>query len=82
MLSPEIAAILTRFGISAESLDTAIGSLFYITVITLLTSVATWLVAKRKHRSVILWVSLALSVPVLPLLILWFLPDVTPDQKS
>jgi hypothetical protein len=76
MLDPNTLALLSQLGISPETAEAALSSLALLTAITLVAAVPTWMLAKRKGRSVALWLVLALSFPVLPLLLVWLLPAV------
>jgi hypothetical protein len=74
MLDPNTIALLDQFGIGADAIEAAISALAIITALTLATAVPTVIVAKQKGRSVAGWLFLALSIPVLPLLLVWLLP--------
>ncbi len=76
MLDPNTLALLSQLGISPETAEAALSSLVLLTAITLVAAVPTWMLAKRKGRSVVLWLVLALSFPVIPLLVVWLLPAV------
>jgi hypothetical protein len=76
MLDPNTLALLSQLGISPETAEAALSSLALLTAITLVAAVPTWMLAKRKGRSVALWLVLSLSFPVLPLLLVWLLPAV------
>ncbi|MCE9570500.1 MAG: hypothetical protein K8R10_10960 [Rhodocyclales bacterium] len=74
MLDPNTLALLDQLGISAATVESALASLAIFTILTLVTAIPTVILAKRKGRSVAGWLLLALSLPVLPLLLVWLLP--------
>lgn len=74
MLDPNTLALLDQFGIDAGAIEAAVSALAIITALTLATAVPTVIVARQKGRSVAGWLFLALSIPVLPLLLVWLLP--------
>lgn len=82
MLDPNTLALLSQLGISPETAEAAVTNLALLTVITLAATVPTAMLAKRKGRSVALWLVLALSFPVIPLLVVWLLPPVERPPES
>ena len=78
MIDANTAAVLAQFGVDPAMLDMLLPLAVGITVLTLATVIPTGIVASRKGRSRGLWVMLALSLPVIPLLIVWLLPSVKP----
>ena len=82
MLDPNTLALLSQLGISAESAEAAVTGMALLTALTLAAAIPTTILAKRKGRSVALWLVLALSFPVIPLLLLWLLPAVTRDSGN
>jgi hypothetical protein len=74
MLDPNTIALLDQFGVSADSVEAALASLAFLTVLTVATAIPTAMVARKKGRSGPGWLLLALSIPVLPLLLVWLLP--------
>jgi hypothetical protein len=74
MLDPNTLALLNMVGIDAATAEIAMDSLMLLTAVTLISAVPTVMLAKRKGRSVALWLILALSFPVIPLLLVWLLP--------
>ena len=74
MLDPNTLALLDQLGISAATVESALASLAIFTILTLVTAIPTVIVAKQKGRSVAGWLFLALSIPVVPLLMVWLLP--------
>jgi len=82
MLDPATVALLGQLGISPEMIEAALSGLLFLTILTVATAVPTAVLAKRKGRSVTGWVILALSLPVVPLLLIWLLPklDAQPER--
>lgn len=74
MLDPNTTALLERLGVGADTVESMMSALIVLTVISLIAAVPTAIIAKRKDRSTSLWLLLALSIPVLPLLLVWLLP--------
>jgi hypothetical protein len=74
MLDPNTIALLGQLGISAADAEAAMSGMLWLTLLTLATAVPTAMLAKKKGRSVALWLVLSLSIPVLPLLLVWLLP--------
>jgi hypothetical protein len=54
----------------------------HLTVLTLATAIPTVILAKQKGRSVAGWLFLALSIPVVPLLLVWLLPKLPQDPAA
>lgn len=75
MLDPQLTALLVQFGYDPKEIETLLSWALYLTTIALVAAIPTGIVAKRKGRSVAWWVIFSLSVPVLPLLIVWLLPN-------
>jgi predicted PurR-regulated permease PerM len=76
MIDPNTLALLSLAGISPENAESAITGFALATVLTLVTAIPTVMLARRKGRSVAFWLVLALSFPLLPLLVLWLLPEI------
>jgi hypothetical protein len=74
MLDPNTLALLGQLGISPEAAEAAMSGMLALTAITVAAAVPTAILAKRKGRSVALWLIFALSIPLLPLLLVWLLP--------
>ena len=81
MLDPNTLALLDHLGISAATVESALASLAIFTILTLVTAIPTVILAKRKGRSVAGWLLLALSLPVLPLLLVWLLPTLPQEPR-
>jgi hypothetical protein len=74
MLDPNTLALLDQLGVGADTVESALSTLAIITALTLATALPTAMVARYKGRSVTGWLFLALSIPVVPLLLVWLLP--------
>ncbi len=74
MLDPNILALLDQLGVGADAIESALSALAIITALTLATALPTAMVARHKGRSVSGWLILALSIPVIPLVLVWLLP--------
>lgn len=82
MLDPNTIALLGQFGISPEEAAAAMGNLIMLTLLTVAAAIPTAILAKRKGRSVALWLIFALSIPLLPLLLVWLLPAARREPES
>jgi hypothetical protein len=82
MLDPNTLALLSQLGISPETAEATVAGMALLTALTLATAVPTAMLAKRKGRSVALWLVFALSIPVIPLLLVWLLPAVERHPDS
>ncbi|MDZ4253240.1 MAG: hypothetical protein U1A72_11800 [Sulfuritalea sp.] len=74
MLDANTVAQLNQLGISTGTIESALSGLIVLTVLSVVAAIPTAILAKRKGRSVAGWLILALSIPVLPLLLIWLLP--------
>lgn len=73
-------AYMIQSGFMASFLDGRTSCLILLIALTVVTAISTSQVAKSKRRSVVGWVSLALAIPVVPLVLIWLLPILpTPD---
>jgi hypothetical protein len=63
-------------------IDGLVSGTVALTVVTLLAAIPTGMIAKRKGRSRGLWLLFALSVPLLPLLLVWLLPAKPPRDGA
>lgn len=79
MLDPQVTALLVQFGYDPETIKVLVKGALYLTIVAVIAAIPTGVIAKRKGRSVTWWVIFALSVPVLPLLIVWLLPSQKPQ---
>lgn len=74
MLDANTVALLGQLGISPDTVEAALSFLAVLTIVMVAAAIPTALLAKKKRRSVTGWVILALSIPVLPMLVIWLLP--------
>lgn len=79
MLDANTVAQLNQLGISAETIESALSGLIVLTLLSVVAAIPTAILAKRKGRSVAGWLILALTIPVVPLLLIWLLPKL-PDR--
>ena len=82
MLDPQTLELLRQLGVDPASLEPLLASAAILTVVMLATAVPTAIIARRKNRSRGLWLLFALSIPVLPLLLVWLLPPLPPDPEE
>ncbi|MCX7165658.1 MAG: hypothetical protein NTV11_05215 [Rhodocyclales bacterium] len=80
MLDANTIALLNQLGFDAGSIESLMSSLIVVTVLTVITAIPTGILAKRKGRSGTFWVLFALSIPVVPLLLIWLLPKLPSDE--
>jgi hypothetical protein len=73
MLDPQTSALLVELGYDPVAIEALVSGAIYLTIVTVVAAIPTGLIARRKGRSVTGWVIFALSVPLLPLLIVWLL---------
>jgi hypothetical protein len=69
MLDPQISALLVELGYEPKSIEALVSGAVYLTIVAVAAAIPTGAIAGRKGRSVIGWVLLALTVPLLPLLL-------------
>ena len=81
MLDANTVAQLNQLGISTETIESALSTLIVLTVLSVVAAIPTAILARRKGRSVAGWLILALTIPVLPLLLIWLLPKL-PDRPQ
>ena len=82
MRDPQTIALLRQLGVDAATLEPLLASAAILTIAMLATVIPTGIIARRKNRSRGLWVRFALSIPVLPLLLVWLLPALPSDPKA
>lgn len=75
MNDPSLVALLVSLGLSPDLAASSLSAMFWLTVVTVVAAVPTGIVARQRGRSVALWVVFALSIPAIPLLLVWLLPD-------
>ncbi|MCX7150488.1 MAG: hypothetical protein NTY05_13965 [Rhodocyclales bacterium] len=80
MLDANTIALLTQMGFDTSNLQSLMLGAIMFTGLTLLTAIPTGIIARRKGRSRMLWLLFALSIPVIPLLLIWLLPAVPADR--
>ena len=76
MLDANTIALLTQLGINAADMESLLWGATLLTGLTILAAIPTAIIAKGKGRSRGLWLLFALSIPVIPLLLIWLLPPV------
>ncbi|TRZ97628.1 MAG: hypothetical protein D4R84_04955 [Rhodocyclaceae bacterium] len=79
MLDANTIALLNQLGINAADLESLLWGASLLTGLTILAAIPTAIIAKGKGRSRGLWLLFALSIPVIPLLLIWLLPAVPAD---
>lgn len=79
MLDANTIAVLGQFGIDRDAAEAALSWLILLTVLSVVAAIPTVILARRKGRSAVVWLLLALSIPIVPLLLVWLLPK-RPDQ--
>lgn len=82
LLDQNSAALLRQLGIDPGMVDGLLSGTILLTVVTLLAAIPTGMIARRKRRSRGLWLLFALSVPLLPLLLVWLLPARPPADRE
>lgn len=74
MLDPNTTALLGQLGLNADAIESLISATLLLSVLAVVAAIPTAMIAKRRGRSRTLWVLFALTIPVLPLLLVWLLP--------
>ena len=82
VIDPNTTVLLNQLGVDPALVETLLSGAIVLTVATLVTAIPTGMIAKRKGRSTALWLLFALSIPVLPLLIVWLLPKLPVDRST
>jgi hypothetical protein len=75
MLDPQLSAQISELGIDPATIEVVVSGAVYLTIVSVVTAIPTGIIAKRKNRSSIGWVTFALCVPLLPLIIVWLMPS-------
>jgi hypothetical protein len=75
VLDPQLSALLGELGVDQATIEAVVTGTVYLTIVSVLAAVPTGILARRKGRSVTGWVVFALSVPLLPLIVVWLLPS-------
>ncbi len=81
MLDPNTVDLLKQLGLDSGNVEALVSGAIVLTLVTIIAAIPTVMIAKRKGRSRMLWLVLALSIPVLPLLLIWVLPK-APGKES
>ena len=81
MLDPQTTELLRQLGVDAAGIESLLASAAILSVVAVLAAIPTGIIAKRKNRSRALWLLFALSIPVIPLLLVWLLPAL-PSERS
>lgn len=82
MLDPQTIALLRQLGFDVADLEPLLASAAILTGVMLVTAIPTAIIAGHKNRSRSLWVFFALSIPLLPLLLIWLLPALPVDRST
>ncbi len=82
MIDPNTIALLNQLGVDTSTIESLVTSAMLFTVLALVTAIPTGMIAVRKRRSRTLWLLFALSIPVLPLLLVWLLPAAPGTEKQ
>ena len=82
MLDPQTTELLRQLGVAPADFESLLAGAAILTVVTLLAAIPTVIIARRKRRSLGWWLLLALSIPVIPLLLVWWLPALPSDQEK
>jgi hypothetical protein len=82
VLDPQTIDLLRQLGVDPANIDSLISGAVALTVLTLVAAIPTAILARRKNRSQTLWLLFALSLPVIPLLLIWLLPAIPSDPGT
>lgn len=82
MLDPQTIELMRQLGVDPATAESLVFSVTVLTVLAVVAAIPTVIIAKRKRRSPTLWLLFALSIPVLPLLLVWWLPELPADPKA
>ena len=82
MLDANTTALLNQLGYDAGTIESLMSGALLFTVAALLAAIPTVIIARRKNRSRMLWLLLALSIPVVPLLLICLLPKRPPAKPA
>ena len=81
MLDPQTLELLRQFGIDQARIHSLLLGSLVFTGVTVLSAIPTVAIARRKHRSAAAWLMLALSIPLIPLLLVLVLPALADPKK-
>lgn len=73
-LDPNTIALLQQLGVDAGLAESLLSGAIWLTFAALAAAIPTVMIARRKGRSTTLWLLFALTIPVLPLLLICLLP--------
>jgi len=79
VLDPNTISLLNQLGFDAGFVESLMSSAILLSILALVTAIPTGAIAKRKGRSKVLWVLFSLTIPLIPLLLIWLLPEVPGD---
>ena len=82
MFDPQTMELLRQLGVDPASVESLVFSAAIFTVLTVASAIPTGIIARRKRRSRSLWLLFALSLPVIPLLLVWLLPPLPEHRKA
>lgn len=74
-LDPNTVALLNQLGIDAGGIESLLPALILLTILSVVAAIPTVMLAGRKRRSRSFWLLFALTIPLLPLLLVWWLPE-------
>lgn len=81
MLDPQTIALLNQLGIDAARFESLLSGALLVSVLALIAAVPTAIIATRKRRSRTLWLLFALTIPFLPLLLIYLLPALPAKEE-
>ncbi len=82
VLDPQTIELLRQLGVDPANVESLVFSAAALTVLTLVAAIPTGIIARRKRRSQTLWLLFALSIPFIPLLLVWLLPELPAEPKA
>lgn len=81
MLDQQTIALLNQLGFDAARIESLFSGVLLVSVLALIAAVPTAIIAKRKRRSRPLWLLFALTIPFLPLLLIYLLPALPAKEE-
>lgn len=82
MPDPQTTELIRQLGVDPAVVETLLYWSVVLTVMAVVAAIPTVIIAARKRRSRVLWLLFALTVPVIPLLWVWLLPELPADPKA
>jgi len=82
VLDTQTIELLRQLGVDPANIDSLISGAVAFTALTFVTAIPTAILARRKNRSQTLWLLFALSLPVIPLLLICLLPAIPSDPGA